>query len=372
MSVHSKTGKKWSQDLAYKNVQNLSTVDLESKEVIYYHHPYDSLMENVPLIDALHEPNWNHIKRFENVKLVHENDSETFSIDFAEDLKNTLVKYSLGLDDINVIVMDENHKRFLHSYLGKYGRDCNIIVDNYLLKEVTIPESHEAEITHKFSSLSRNYRDWRAMLYIKLLDEGVLEEYFKYSFFNIWPYQSPPKVFGVKEIVTDLEKQNFPTSKKAYRWLKQCPHELLTGENVLNKWSNITYDTILSTDFHVVIETHYDQTYYTNKNEYNKDYAPTSITEKTYKAIACKKPFVAFSTPYMLNDLRSLGFKTFAPYINESYDVETDNKKRINMIVNEITRICNLPPQEYADVLEGIKEITEYNLRKLVEKQNAQ
>ncbi len=371
MSVHSKTGKKWSHDLAFSDVEDLSTVDLESKEVVYYHHPYDSLMEGVPLLNALNEPNWNHIKRFKDVHLVHENDSETFSIDFAEDLKNTLVEYSLGFDDIQIIVMDENHKQFLQSYLAKYGRDCNIVVDNYLLKEVTIPESHEAEITHKFSSLSRNYRDWRAMLYVKLLDSGVLQEHFKYSFFNIWPYQNPPKVFKAKQIVEDLEKKFVPTSKEAYRWLKECPHELDANTSVLNKWSNVTYDAILSADFHIAIETHFDQTYYTNQNTYDRNYAPTSITEKTYKSVACKKPFIAFSTPRMLVDFRALGFKTFNPYIDESYDVETDNKKRINMIVDEITRICNLPPQEYADVLEGIKEITEYNFRKLVEKQNA-
>jgi hypothetical protein len=351
MSVHSKTGKKWSHDLAFSDV---STVDLESTEVVYYHHPYDSLMEGVPLLNALDEQNWNHIKRFKDVHLVHENDSETFSIDFAEDLKNTLVEYSLGFDDIQIIVMDENHKQFLQSYLAKYGRDCNIVVDNYLLKEVTIPEIHEAEITHKFSSLSRNYRDWRAMLYVKLLDKGVLQEHFKYSFFNIWPYQDPPKVFKAKQIVEDLSNRSVVTSKEAYRWLKQCPHELDANNSVLNKWSNVTYDAILSSDFHIAIETHFDQTYYTNQNTYDKNYAPTSITEKTYKAVACKKPFIAFST-----------------YIDESYDVETDNKKRINMIVDEITRICNLPPQEYADVLASIKEITEYNFRKLVEKQNA-
>lgn len=371
MSVHSKTGKKWSHDLAFSDVENLSTVDLESTEVVYYHHPYDSLMEGVPLLNALDEQNWNHIKRFKDVHLVHENDSETFSIDFAEDLKNTLVEYSLGFDDIQIIVMDENHKQFLQSYLAKYGRDCNIVVDNYLLKEVTIPETHEAEITHKFSSLSRNYRDWRAMLYVKLLDKGVLQEHFKYSFFNIWPYQSPPKVFKAKQIVEDLSNRSVVTSKEAYRWLKQCPHELDANNSVLNKWSNVTYDAILSSDFHIAIETHFDQTYYTNQDTYDRNYAPTSITEKTYKAVACKKPFLAFSTPRMLVDFRALGFKTFNPYIDESYDVETDNKKRINMIVDEITRICNLPPQEYADVLAGIKEITEYNFRKLVEKQNA-
>ena len=101
MSVHSKTGKKWSHDLAFSDVEDLSTVDLESKEVVYYHHPYDSLMEGVPLLNALNEPNWNHIKRFKDVHLVHENDSETFSIDFAEDEDtSTNIETPLVDDDV--------------------------------------------------------------------------------------------------------------------------------------------------------------------------------------------------------------------------------------------------------------------------------
>ena len=370
MLIYSKTGKKWSHDLEFSNVEDLSQVDLTSDNVVYYHHPYDKLMHNVPLQYAVDDQHWKHIKENKNVYLVHENDSETFSIDFAIDLKDTISKNDLGFNDIKVIVMDENHKRFLHSYLAQYGRDCNIVVDNYLLKEVAIPESHKAEITHKFSSLSRNYRDWRAALYLQLLDANLLQEHFKYSFFNIWPYQNPPKVFKVNQIESDVKKIGFDITKPMYKWLKECPHELQASENVLNKWSNITYDTILSTDFHIVIETHYDQTYYTNQEKYDRTFAPTSITEKTYKAIACKKPFIAFSTPYMLNDLRALGFKTFDPFIDESYNTQVDNKIRLSMIVDEIKRICNLPPEEYQQLISELKDRTEYNFNLLIEKQN--
>jgi hypothetical protein len=385
MKIYSKTGRKWSHDLEFQKVQKIHNVDLTSDDVIYYHHPYDSLMLKVPLKDCLNAENWQHIKTFKNVQLIHENDSETFSLEFAEDLKETINTHTLGFNDLKVIVMDENHKEFLDNYLEKFGFRANIVVDNYLLKEVSLPKKHDLTITHKFSSLSRNYRDWRALLYLKLLDSNILEEHFRYSFFNIWPYQDPPKVFEPEQIVKDVTKLGFTVNDKALSWLQQCPHELdptsfkykvqktlkMEAANVQNKWSNITYDTILSADFHVVIETHYDQAYYSNSDSYDRDNAPTSITEKTYKAIACKRPFIAFSTPYMLADLRNMGYKTFDPYIDESYDTQTDNKLRINMIVDEITRICNLPPQEYANVLEGIKEITEYNYNKLVEKQNA-
>jgi hypothetical protein len=144
-------------------------------------------------------------------------------------------------------------------------------------------------------------------------------------------------------------------------WLKECPHELSSNNNVRDKWSNVTYDTINATDFHLIIETHFDQKEYFS-GQYDRDFAPTSITEKGYKSIACSTPFLAFSTPFYLNDLRNLGFKTYSPYINESYDEETDSLKRLNMIVDEIERICNLDVSSYQDLVSNCKSIAEENL----------
>jgi hypothetical protein len=374
MQVYSKTGKKWSHDYRFENVSTLDNADLTSTDTIYYHHPYDSLMERVPLSDSLNLENWEHIKTHKNVCLIHDNDSETFDISFAEEVLKTIQTYNLTVDDLKLIVMDENHKKFIDNFLKDYGCHANITVVNYLLNNVESPRSFNIETTYKFSSLSRNYRNWRLKLYASLLEKDILSNHFVYSFFNIWPYENPPKKFSKEYMIADLEKiGHFDISKKLNKWLSRCPHEIASGNsNVQDKWSNITYNTIQSSDFHIVIETHYDQSYYTSHNVFNRSFAPSSITEKTYKAIACKRPFIEFSTPYILEDIRALGFKTFSPFIDESYDLEIDNHKRLNMIVTEIERICNLPENDYAVIVNGCKEITEYNFNVLLEKKNAQ
>ena len=94
------------------------------------------------------------------------------------------------------------------------------------------------------------------------------------------------------------------------------------------------------------------------------------ISEKTNKPIACCKPFIAFSTPYFLEDVRQLGFETFSPYINESYDLETDNQKRLNMIVEEIKRITNLSADEYVTLVENCHSIAVRNQQKLLSKKD--
>jgi hypothetical protein len=141
---------------------------------------------------------------------------------------------------------------------------------------------------------------------------------------------------------------------------------------VLNKWGDVTYDAILAADIHLLIETHYDLFYYvpTQDRVYKRSLAPSSITEKTNKPIACCKPFIAFSTPYFLEDVHQLGFETFSPYINESYDLETDNQKRLNMIVDEIERITNLPSNEYHTLVENCHSIAVRNQQKLLSKKD--
>ena len=58
------------------------------------------------------------------------------------------------------------------------------------------------------------------------------------------------------------------------------------------------------------------------------------ITEKTIKPIRAGIPFVMVGCQNYLKKLRQLGFKTFHPHIDESYDSEPDTNKRIQLACN--------------------------------------
>jgi hypothetical protein len=66
------------------------------------------------------------------------------------------------------------------------------------------------------------------------------------------------------------------------------------------------------------------------------------LTEKSLRPIACGHPFMLASAPGSLEYLRSYGFETFEPYIDESYDAILDPAKRIQFIVTEMRRIARL------------------------------
>lgn len=65
------------------------------------------------------------------------------------------------------------------------------------------------------------------------------------------------------------------------------------------------------------------------------------FSQTTYKPIVCLTPFIMFGSPYMMKTLREVqGFKTFSPWIDESYDEEENHEKRLMMIVDEVNRLC--------------------------------
>ena len=85
------------------------------------------------------------------------------------------------------------------------------------------------------------------------------------------------------------------------------------------------------------------------------------LTEKTLRPIACGHPFLIASGPNTLDYLRSYGFKTFHPFINETYDKEQDCELRKAKIIAEIKRLNALPKEQQYAILEKCKEITEHN-----------
>ena len=58
-----------------------------------------------------------------------------------------------------------------------------------------------------------------------------------------------------------------------------------------------------------------------------------------------------------LSDLRKLGFKTFSPFIDETYDTIVDNEQRRTAIVNEVERITKLNETEYLTLLDNCNTI---------------
>ena len=117
---------------------------------------------------------------------------------------------------------------------------------------------------------------------------------------------------------------------------------------------NVTTNLYKDTAFSIVNETYF----FDNDGRF--------ITEKTFKPIMYHHPFIIVSKPFLLKLLRELGYKTFSPFINESYDEEVDHVKRLHMILKEVERLCSMTNAEMDIFLKNVESITEYNFERLL------
>jgi len=92
------------------------------------------------------------------------------------------------------------------------------------------------------------------------------------------------------------------------------------------------------------------------------------FSEKTFKPIAHKHPFILVSVPNCLNILKQIGYQTFHPFIDESYDNEHDDSIRLLKIVNEIERISKFTKEEVKEFVKQTMPICEYNYKLLLTK----
>lgn len=100
----------------------------------------------------------------------------------------------------------------------------------------------------------------------------------------------------------------------------------------------------------------------TNKLLVHTEYEPAYkfLTEKTFKPIIAKHPFILVAPQHTLKFLQELGYKTFHPYIDESYDGMPD-EKRMHHITNEILRLNSLSDEQWVKWQLDVQEVVEYN-----------
>lgn len=85
------------------------------------------------------------------------------------------------------------------------------------------------------------------------------------------------------------------------------------------------------------------------------------LTEKTFRAIACKHPFIILGRPGLLKALREFGYKTFSPWIDESYDEIENDYDRLDKIINMVDDLASKDNYFWNEFYQGTKDIVEHN-----------
>lgn len=100
------------------------------------------------------------------------------------------------------------------------------------------------------------------------------------------------------------------------------------------------------------------------ESTYGKGEDAVFLSEKTFKPIACMQPFITVGSTHSLKYLRQLGYKTFHPFIDESYDDEKEDGPRFLKIMSELKRILAI--EDKVEWLNSMRDILEHNHRMFV------
>ena len=89
------------------------------------------------------------------------------------------------------------------------------------------------------------------------------------------------------------------------------------------------------------------------------------FSEKTWKPIMSKHPFIFMGFVYSLALLWEHGYQTFHPYINESYDSVENDEDRLVAICDEIERLSKFTDDEWITWQINVQPILEHNFQRL-------
>jgi hypothetical protein len=337
---------------------------------IFWYDQHDASVHGTHFRDFLNDEAWQLLEKDPTSKILIFYADEYYNTIDLEDWFTTIKKRNVKPSQLYIICVDENWRQWTLKQFAKAGLvGVNVQHYNLLMKHV-VPRG-QRETTQKFSVFSRKYEKWRLKFYLELLQNDLLT-HFNYTFNNVDPYGAQPTAIPLDSVKSDIASMGYPINEKISNWVSGMPYTLKT-DHVRNKLSDELYEALSTSAINVVIESHFDP--FWNFQGHRKlispeEFSPAFPTEKVYKAIGCGRPFIMFTTPYFLKEFKQLGFKTFSPFIDETYDSIEDNVKRLNAIVEEIKRLSNLKQDVFDTIIKECEEIARHNYKILDEHQN--
>lgn len=91
------------------------------------------------------------------------------------------------------------------------------------------------------------------------------------------------------------------------------------------------------------------------------DYPSAFVSEKTFKPIANKRPFVIVGAAGSLANIRNMGFRTFDDFWDEGYDDIESFEQRISAVADVIEFVCGHSIQDLRTLCIRMQDVLNYN-----------
>lgn len=323
-----------------------------------------------------------------DVTLVLQNCHEGYHSVVEGIYQDIVIKHSINPRHIMLISVSRDIEREINHMSEKYTQDklsvewFNIFEHNAKVEILNcvenVPRTLEIKkYEKKFLSFNGMWRPHRSMLVASLISNDLLEKGFV-SFNTV--DESAIDARENFDFLLEFNKHNpeflfmLVNNSKKIKEVTQLFLDTQPGDS-----SNRNLATVQSIPMHLYEDTYFSVVTETNFSTETSDHHNTFsgetgigrlLSEKTFKCIALKHPFILVTVPGTLKLLKELGYKTFGSLINESYDNESDYTKRMIMITKEIDRLCNLSDSQLESFLVNCREICEHNYNLLINRSN--
>jgi len=240
------------------------------------------------------------------------------------------------------------------NYLIKCVPFNNEIYDNYgKIQDNVIFDKDSKERDKYFLLLNRAPRIHRMAFISWLNSENLLENTLtSYPSEKLAPYNFSKKsdlsVYFSRMLCLDRK-----TKSKCLSGWKDLEENKLPLIVDVDEWGTNHYSTS--------VDWLYSKTFFSVVTESIYDDLSVFLDEKIWKPIYNYHPFLMIGCPNSLVKLRELGFKTFHPFIDESYDLEINHGKRMGMVVEEIKKLCSMSIDELKSWYKNLIPILEHN-----------
>ena len=263
-------------------------------------------------------------------------------------------------DVINATAKEYGLEPIYSKWINKFQYDVHRHNNDFINEGGSRTPPKLQTYTKKFINLNRRWRDHRTALVAGLWDRGILDLGYvslaksddERNWKNILP--TLENLFAEDDYFLNLFKNN-KTELENFPELRVDSVDLTKNQPNLNSSLDYFYK---NTYFSVISETNFFTKW--------PDHSARFMSEKTFKPIAYKHPFIIVSVPRFLEKLRYIGYKTFSPYINESYDLESNDSLRLVKIIDEIERLSKFNDSELEEFVKGVADICEHNYNVLM------
>jgi hypothetical protein len=268
------------------------------------------------------------------------------------DIPFNKVIYLQGATNIQLHYEDSIKKLNINDKINVIGYDyIESSVSNNLKGKMNV-ETNFQKVDKTFLCFNRIARPHRIDFYFLLKKFDLIKDTY-YSFHN----------YHKSDLMSYYNDANFIRS-----FLNLKPNDILN----LTQQIPMTLDKIEKYDDNINIELcgdFYNKTLISLVTE-TLISGPTFLTEKTFKPIYNKHPFIIISSPYFLKYLKQKGYKTFDSFFSEDYDIITDRNMRLLRIAKLCNDINSWSTAKKQEFYEKSKEITNHNYEVLVNRKN--